>query len=129
MSDKVIIREENLPGIDQSILDFYLPPIRMKVTKKMFKRGLKTFIGLAEYVRTNEVIQVGNLGLKYRIVDNNPEVFEKGYIHQIKRIDGFNITSTDINAIIVGKNAIVIGRRSFQEKFEQIVKVIENVTE
>jgi hypothetical protein len=127
MSDKIIIREENIPGVDQSLLDFHLPPLRVKVIKKMFKKGIRTYIGLSEFIVVNQVIQVGSLGLKYRIISSNPKKLDRGYLFEIKRIDGFNITSTDINAVQEGRTALIIGRRSYQTKLEQVIKAIEGV--
>lgn len=118
--NKIILKKEELPGVDMSVSDFtQLHTVQVtwsKVTKKMYKEKRQTFIGLKDTLNVGEVIQVGNLGLKYRVLKLSKVTDTEGYIHRIKRIDDKSITLTDIDAIKEGGKVRIVNRRSFQKK-------------
>ena len=91
-----------------------------KVTHAITKRSGISYIGTKEQLLPGDVIQVGNLGLKYKVVSlKKLEDRPQGYIYRIKRVDGAFITSTDINNVLVGQKVQIVSNKTFQQIFEQ----------
>lgn len=118
MSDTLIIRRDFLPGGDKSVIDFEIvgtvKVLRTVITEKMYKVNSKTFIKIKDACMPNEILQLGNLGIRYRTI-GLPKVTDNGYIHRIKRVDGYSTTLTDINATFVGGKVKIKNRRSGQQ--------------
>lgn len=100
-----------------------------KVTKKMYKKYKQGFIGLSERLNKGEIIQVGNLGLKYRVIKLTQYTEREGFIHRIKRVDDASITLTDLNAIKVGGKVRITNRRSFDQKINYASSLREGFSE
>jgi hypothetical protein len=115
VSDPLIIRKDFLPGGDKSTIDFEIVGsiklLYTTVTEKMYKVKSKTYIKIKDACLPNEVIQVGNLGLRYKII-GFAKITDNGYIQRIKRIDGASTTLTDINATFVGGKVKIKSRRT-----------------
>ncbi|NBO22627.1 hypothetical protein EBU94_04710 [bacterium] len=123
MSENLVIKIDGWPGVDQAIIDFRIAPIQVKITTKIFKIGRKAYIGLDQYVRTGEIFVAGTLGFQYRVTQDVPIIPDGvNTAYPIKRVDGANITSTDINSIVVGKYAKIFGRKSYQQQLDQVIK-------
>lgn len=122
VEDKIIIKRVRLEGQDLSLIDFRqvasVPMSVIKVSGPMFKKGLQTFITLAEGVEPGDIIQVGNYGIKYKIV-KFAKMTVKGRLFRVIRVDGFNITQHDIDGIKIGQKARVVSRKSFTQLFEE----------
>ena len=115
-----IRRQLSLPGIPLHLHDvMQVSTVRVHITKvveKMYKKHGITYIGIKEGAESGEVIQTGNLGLKYRIIGLTKKVLPiGGYRYRIKRIDGANITQLDIDAVSVGDKVKFKSRRTFIE--------------
>lgn len=116
--NKIVLKNTRLPGVDLSLHDIYqVSSVRTHktvVVEKMFKKGKSAYIGIKENAESGEIIQTGNLGLKYRIMGATVKVLPYGgYRFKVKRVDGFNITLTDIDAISVGDKVKFKSRRNF----------------
>lgn len=126
MAERVILKDHTYPGINKAIFDFDLKPLKAKVLEPMFKKGPKTYICLATLVLPGEVIRVGNLGIRYRVQQENYQIGNTGgYIVRIKRLDGNNTTQTDINAVQVGMFAKIAGRKNFQQQLDETLNVLK----
>lgn len=126
MSNPFELKPKNWPGVNLAITDFRRKPLRVKIMSKIYKKGLKSYINLETFVEPGEVIVAGNLGLRYKVQDEPWQIAPDGsYKLRIKRLDGNNITQTDIDAIIVNKTARVVGRQSFQQQLDQVIKAVE----
>lgn len=115
------------PGIDRSLVDFdqvqTVPMAITKVVEPLFKQGLKSFIGTKERLDVGEIIQVGNLNQKYKVVvAKNKMLVGGGFRNQVVRADGYNITMTDINAISIGDKVKIKSRKTFQKRLEDILE-------
>lgn len=117
MQQDIILKRNLLDGVDKSVSDYsMLASVKVTwtiVTEKMFKKGKFAYIGLRDRVGENEIIQVGSSGIKYRVIKAVRFPGKKGNIVMLKRIDGFNVTSVDINATSVGKKARIVSRKNF----------------
>lgn len=106
-------------GLDMSTHDLSLmSSVRVAwtvVTDKMFKKGSRTFIGLKETLNPGEVIQTGNLKVKYKIV-NMESISKSGwFLYCIKRVDGNYIASIDIDNSNVKDKVRITNRRTFNQ--------------
>lgn len=117
--DKIVIKRYELPGVDMSINDLeMLHTVKIKVTKvtkKMFKKSPKTFIGTKDQLDDMDVIQVGNMGIKYRVMKLVKMTDREGYIYRVKRVDGANTTALDMDNIEVGMKVLITNRKTFDE--------------
>lgn len=118
--DKTVLKRQSLPGIDLALHDLkQTASVRVlltKVVEKMYKKQGISYIGIKEGAESGEVIQTGNLGIKYRIIGLTKKVLPQGgYRYRVKRVDGFNITQLDIDAISVGDKVKFKSRRTFLE--------------
>lgn len=127
--DKVILKKPAQPGVDMSITDFtFVSSVKVnwtKVTKLMYKNKYLTFIGTKDQLDVLDVIQVGNLSLKYRVVKLEKMTDREGYIYRIRRIDGGSTTSTDLDAIKVGQKVSIVNRKTF----DQMINYAESMRE
>jgi len=98
--DKIILKRSELPGVDMSLVDLEMVStvkILISVVKKpIFKIKGATFIGTKDQLDKMDVIQVGNLGIKYRVVKLQKMTDREGYIYRIRRMDGSSTTILDI---------------------------------
>lgn len=125
MEDRIVRKDNTYPGINKAIFDFVVKPLKAKVLVPLHKKGQRAYICLATLVLPGEVIRVGNLGFRYRVYPENYKVGSKGgYVVRVTRLDGANITQTDINSIQVGMFAKIAGRKSFQQQLDETLKVI-----
>lgn len=122
-NNKIILKRDNLPGVDLSVLDLTLlgsVKVRVsKVTKTMYKEHSLTFIGTRDMLNKGDVIQVGNLGLKYRVLKLSKVTDREGYIHRIKRVDNGSTTITDLSNVSVGQTIMIVNRKTFEQIFEE----------
>lgn len=123
---KIVFKSTRLPGVDKALVDFEVvstTPICMtRVLTNMFREKSRVYIGLTERIMAGEVVQIGQFKIKYKIVKGITGYLSKpkGYLYQIRRADGNIITDTDINAVEVGKFAIIKSRRGTNQIREQI---------
>lgn len=123
-ANKIVMKTNTLEGVDMSVNNLEMfTSVRIRWTKvshAMTKRNGITFIGTKEQLLPGDIIQVGNLGLKYKVISlKKLEDKPQGYIYRIKRVDGANITSTDINNVLVGQKVQIVSNKTFQQIFEQ----------
>ena len=121
MEDSIIKKKTTLPGVDMSIFDFSdLTSVKIQrtfISKPIHKVGAKTYIGLKESADEGDILELGNLGIKYVVLSLKQLTPREGKIHRIKRLDGNSTTSTDIAATKVGQKVRILNRRSFNEIF------------
>lgn len=118
--DKIIIRTEFIEGGNIAAYDYsLLSSVKVawtKVVVPIYTKSHMAFIGVKDALLPQEVIQVGNLDFKYKIIGPLVQVLPTGgFIYRIKRVDGFNVTSTDITATFVGGKVKIKNRRSFKQ--------------
>jgi hypothetical protein len=115
--DKIILKRDRLDGVDKSVSDYsMLASVKVLwtvVTAPMFKKGALAFIGVKERLDDGDIIQVGALALKYRVVKQHKFPRIQGNVYRIKRVDGYNITSLDIEATQKGQKVKILNRRNF----------------
>lgn len=120
-NEKIILKTDALPGVDMSIIDLSaVHTVRINVTEVtniMYKIGRQTFIGIKEPLDVQDIIQVGGLGLKYRVRKLEKMTDRNGYIYKVKRLDGASTTQLDIDAIHLGQKVRVVSRRTFEQMF------------
>lgn len=119
-NEKIIIRTEFIEGGNLAAYDYSLlssvKVVKTKVVLPIYTKGSMGFIGVKDPLLPQEVIQVGNLGFKYKIVGPLKKILPKGgFVYRIKRIGNHNITSTDIDATFVGGEVKIKNRRSFKQ--------------
>lgn len=129
--DKIIIKSGNWPGVDKSIIDFgyaFTEPIAVtKVVVPIYKKGHQAFIGIEVSMLSGEIFQTGYNGQKFKVIGGIVSyVPTGGYIHKIKRVDGFNIVQIDMDAIQKGDKVLIKNRRPWREKINQVDKLLEN---
>jgi hypothetical protein len=130
-TDKTIILKTGaFPGIDRAIIDFNqvssVLRIVTHVVAPMTKKGIITVIGTRDSLMSGEIIQVGTLGIKYKIVGGVRKLYPYGgFEFRIKRVDGANITLTDINAVVVGGKVKIKSRRPYSKRFDQVVEMLK----
>ena len=118
--DKIILKEQSWPGVDKSFNDrsmwCTMPQVQLKVTKGIYKVKTAGFIGLKGRVLKGEVIKVGRLGFTYKVVGDPKPTEKEGFIHKIVRTCGEPIRQLDIDAVKVGKIAIVVSRQTRKDR-------------
>jgi hypothetical protein len=118
-------------GVDKGVIDEVFNGngfgiVKTKVTQAPYKIQTITRIGLDEWLHPKDIIQVGNLGIKYQVIGvSNKRDNNGGYLYRIKRIDGANITNTDLQNIVVGQTARIVNRRSNRQRAEQLQKFLD----
>ncbi len=121
--EKIIIKQETFSGGDRHLYDFShvtaVPVVVTKVVQKMYKRHGRAYIGILEGILPREVIQIGSHPILYRIIrESINNIVGGGQLYHVKRIDGFNITQTDIDAINVGDKVRIKNRRTFAQRMQ-----------
>lgn len=129
--EKIVFSNRRREGVDLSIIDFNqvnsVKIVVTKVVKTMYTEKLKTYIGTKDPLQPGEVIQVGNLGLRYKIVSPTKHIVPSGgFLYRIKRIDGASITNTDLSAVAIGQKVKIKSRRSYKQQFDQVVRLLES---
>jgi hypothetical protein len=124
MEDKIVIKPKSFPGVDRALFDIQVGPKKIRITGKLFKRGLTTYVPLEGHVLAGEVLRMGNLSITYRVKGGNAISENENLCFPIQRVDGFNITNTDINAVIPGKYATVVNRKTFQQELELRLQIL-----
>lgn len=129
-NNPVIIKSSSWPGIDRSIVDFdtvtSVKVARSKVLLSIYKKGAIAFIGIKDGLAAGEVVQTGDLGFKYKVIGPAIKMLPTGgFLYRIKRVDGANITLTDINASHIGDLVKIKNRRSFQQQIDQVVDILD----
>jgi hypothetical protein len=121
--DKIIVRTEYLEGGDKSLIDYDITGsvkvVRTEVVEPMFKVKAKAFITTKEPLLPKEVIQVGNLNILYRVISLVKKTTSGGNMHRVKRVDGYNITQTDIDAINVKDVVRIKSRKTYNQLMRQ----------
>lgn len=129
--NKIILKRSELPGIDMSLVDLEIVgTVKVRVTiikKKMYVVKGKTFIGTRDQLDNMDVIQLGNFGIKYRVMSLEKMTDYEGYIYRIKRLDGYNTTDLDINATEVGQKVKIVNRQSFEQLFAYACSMREEI--
>lgn len=119
--DKVKLRRENIEGVQKSFNNLeQLSTVKMlwtKVKTSIYKKKGITFIGTKDPLDVGDVIQTGNYSIKYKVVSERRLSDRGGYIYRIKRADGYNTTSQDIDGSKVGQKVRITNRRTFQQIF------------
>lgn len=120
--EKVILKRSALPGVDMSIVDLELVStvkVRVTIVKKvMYKIRRQTFIGTRDQLDDLDVIQLGTLKRKYRVMKLVKLDDYGGYIYRIKRIDGEPTIGIDIdNANTLGQKVSIVNRPTFDDLF------------
>jgi len=128
--DKIILKTSNWPGIDKSIIDFgYAFSEQVAVTKvvvPLYKKGHQAFIGLETSLLSGEIFQTGYNGQKFKVIGGIVSyVPTGGYIHRVKRVDGFNIVQIDMDAIKKGDKVRIKNRRSFRDRINQVDDLLD----
>lgn len=128
---KTVMKHNSWPGIDQSIIDFdqvhTVKVLRTKIVETLHKKGIIAYIGVKDGLLSGEIIQFGNFGQKYKVVGPTKKVLPHGgYQYRVKRVDGYSITGTDIEATAVGQVVKIKNRRSFDTMFNQVVALLDS---
>lgn len=129
---KIILKRSALPGVDMSVVDLELVStvkIRVTILKKvMYKIRRQTFIGTRDQLDDMDVIQLGSLRLKYRVIKLIKLDDYGGYIYRIKRIDGEPTIGIDIdNASKLGQKINIVNRPTFDDLFNYACSLREEV--
>ena len=122
----IIIKNDELPGVDLARADYSMTasfqPTWTEITKSMWKDRGTTYIGVREYVDAGDIIKIGSLLKKYKVMKlvrvEGTMNDSGGRIIQIKRIDGNFTTSVDLDSATVGKKVKVLGRRNFIDQID-----------
>lgn len=118
-NDKLIIKTESLPGVDLSVVDLTLvSSVKVGITivkKVMYKKWGKTYIGVRDQLDAGDVIQVGNLGIKYKVQKLVQLTDREGYIYRVRRVDDANTTQLDIDAIALKDKVRIVSRKTFEQ--------------
>ena len=122
-ADKIILKEDSLPGVVKGAHnDFSLasdiPPAWTVITKSMWKKKGLTFVGVKQFANeVGDIIQMGKLGKKYRILQfvkrEGTRMGKGGDILRIKRIDNNTTTNPDLENSLKGDKVLVMGRKSY----------------
>lgn len=126
VEDKVIIKNDSLPGVDMSIKNFELLgsilPTWTYVTKPIWKKLRVTYIGIKQHIQEGDVIQVGKLGTMFRVIKlikvEGTMRGKGGKIYRIKRADNNLTTDTDIENVSKGDSVRVMGRQNFIDSLD-----------
>lgn len=118
-NNKLIIKTESFPGVDLSVVDLTLvSSVKVGITivkKVMYKKWGKTFIGVRDQLDAGDVIQVGSLGLKYKVQKLVQLTDREGYIYRVRRVDDANTTQLDIDAIVLKDKVRIVSRKTFEQ--------------
>lgn len=123
MGDKVIIKSDYYytGGVDQTML----PPTTLgdnevvwgNITHPFFREKTKVFLGINQYLLKGEVFSLRGRDILYRINSNGKfSSDKKGYLYEIKRLDGNSISGPDFSFSKVGIRVIFENRREYKQK-------------
>lgn len=84
-------------------------------TSEMYKKGSKSFVVLQDKLMPGEVIQLGDFSIKYKIVTLVSPHPSGGWVHRVKRTDGYNITQLDIDGIHPKQKVLIKSRKSYDQ--------------
>lgn len=119
--DKIKLRRENIEGVQKSFNNLeQLSTVKLlwtKVKTSIYKKGIITFIGTKDPLDVGDVIQTGNFSIKYKVVSERGLSPKGGHLYRIKRVDGYNTTSHDIDGSKIGQKVRITSRRSFEQIF------------
>lgn len=119
--DKVKLRRETIEGVQKSFNNLeQLSTVKLlwtKVKTSIYKKKGITYIGTKDPLDVGDVIQTGNYSIKYKIIKEIRLEDRGGYIYRIKRVDGYNTTSQDIDGSKAGQKINVVSRRTFEQIF------------
>lgn len=124
-SDKVVVKSPYYQGgVDKSIIDFdILGSVKVtntKVVSPLYKEKGKAYIGIKDALLPNEKIKLGAAGILYFVKSLAKKVLSSGgYLYEIKRVDGANITQFDIDQIQIGSKVKITTRRTFNQMMYQ----------
>ena len=120
--DKVIIRRENLPGIDKSIFDhsyaFSTPIAWAKVTIDSYKKGAISYVGLDQNLNVGDIIQPTNTNSTYKVVKFQ-KIVKKDRIYKIVRTDGYPLVALDLDKLVKGRKLKIKNRAGIRERFNE----------
>lgn len=129
--ENIILKRPALPGVDMSVVDLELvSTVKVRVTivkKPIYKIKGQTFIGTRDQLDKMDVIQVGSLRLKYRVMKLAKMTDYDGYIYRIKRIDGASTTGLDIDATALGQKVSIVNRPTFDDLFNYACSLKEGI--
>ncbi len=113
------------PGyVDMIVNDFsLLSSVKIAITKivlPMYKEGKHTYIVVKDQLDVRDIIELGDYSILYRAMHLKKLNPRGGYVYRIKRVDGFNITSQDIQGTHIGGKVKIKNRRSFQQMFKAL---------
>ena len=115
MSEDIILRTERLEGVDKTLFAYEqfqsVPIVKTKVTIPMYKSENILLIGTKEKLNVDEVIEVGDYKIKYRVVSFRKMTI-KGGLYRIKRVDGANATQLDLDGATKGKKVTILNRNT-----------------
>lgn len=122
--EKIVMKTNRLDGVDMSVNNLEMfTSVRIRwtvVSHLMTKKHKIAYIGTKEQLLPGDIIQVGNLGFKYKVVSlKKLEAKPQGYIYRIKRVDNNPIASIDIDNILIGQKVQIVSNKTFQQIFEQ----------
>jgi len=124
-NEKVIIRRENLPGVDKSIFDhsyaFSTPIVNTKVSIDAFKVGRTGYVGIKENLNVGDIIKPVNTDTTYKVM-RILRVTEKGNIYKIGRTDGYPLVAIDLDNLVEGRKVKIKNRAGVRERFNERVE-------
>ena len=95
----------------------------IKVAKEgMFIEKGKVFLAVNEGLRIGEILQIGDIPMKYKIIGKVKFTKKGNRCYQIKRIDNTLIQGLDISNAKEGAKIIVINRRTDAYYVKMILK-------
>lgn len=120
---KIIVKSSYLHGVDMSIADLVrvsaIPVSITYTTSEMYKKGSQAFVVLKDKLMPGEVIQVGDYSIKYKIVSLVSPHESGGWVHRVKRVDGYNITQLDIDGIHPKQKTLIVSRKSYNQIWDE----------
>lgn len=114
-------KRQSFDGVDLAFFDFlqvhHSPILVTKVTKQMWVKNLKTYIGIKENMMTGEVIRIGKLQLSYKVMKVLPKE-KNGNVYMIRRVDDNATTQLDIDNAKKDSKVKRMSLRTFKDQFE-----------
>lgn len=119
--DKIKLRKDVIEGVQKSFNNLeQMSTVKLlwtKVKTSIYKKSFITLIGTKDALDVGDVIQTGDYSIKYKVVSERGLSDRGGYLYRIKRVDGYNTTSQDIDGSKVGQKVRITSRRSFEQIF------------
>jgi hypothetical protein len=115
MDKDIILKSERLEGVDKTLFSYEqfqsVPLVKTRVTTAMYKSGNTTYVGTKERLVAGEVIRIGNLQLKYRVISAR-RFNVKGGLYTIRKVESAPITQLDLDNGTVGSEVRILSRRT-----------------